>query len=108
MATVINTTAINRFHNVSDATLADMLGTADAIMKAAKAELDAHKAEFQKRGLDSMAGAKYLITCTEQIAARLDTEAVRKFLGGDVCKFEVPSISNVIRVKPSPALAVAA
>ncbi|HEV2572006.1 MAG TPA: hypothetical protein VGU72_09735 [Beijerinckiaceae bacterium] len=107
MAAVSNTT-INRFHNVSDAALADMLGAADAIMKAAKAELDAHKAEFQKRGLASMAGAKYLITCTEQIAARLDTDAVRRFLGADACKFEVPSISNVIRVKPSPALAIAA
>ncbi|MDH7797494.1 MULTISPECIES: hypothetical protein [unclassified Beijerinckia] len=108
MATVINTTSPNRFHNVSDAALADMLGAADVVAKAAKAELDALKAELQRRKLTSVAGAKFLVTCTEQLSARLDTDAVRKFLGVEACKFEVPSISNVIRVKVSPALALAA
>ena len=41
MATSQNTTSPSRFHNLSDASLADELGRVDAIAKAAEAELPA-------------------------------------------------------------------
>ena len=41
---------ISRFHNLSDAALADELGRVDAISKAAEAELKALKDEFKARG----------------------------------------------------------
>ena len=49
MATSQNTTS--RFHNLSDAALADELGRVDAISKAAEIELKALKDEFKARGL---------------------------------------------------------
>ena len=39
MADIKNTTSPSRFHNLSDAALADELGRVDAIAKAAEAEL---------------------------------------------------------------------
>ena len=49
MAVQQNTTS--RFHNLSDAVLADELGRVDSITKAAEAELKALKDEFKARGL---------------------------------------------------------
>jgi hypothetical protein len=58
----------NRFHNLSDKHLADALGRADAIQKAAEAELKVVIAEFKRRGLSEVAGDEFTVTATEQIA----------------------------------------
>jgi hypothetical protein len=47
MATPQNTTSPSRFHNMSDAALADELGRVDAIAKAAETELADLKTEFR-------------------------------------------------------------
>ena len=39
------------------------------------------------------------MTCTEQISGRLDTKAVRQFLGDAYPRFEIPVITNVVRVR---------
>jgi hypothetical protein len=70
MATQQNTTS--RFHNLSDAALADELGRVDSISKAAEAELKALKDEFRARGLSAASGDSFSVTATEQIAGRLD------------------------------------
>ena len=41
----------SRFHNLSDAALADEIGRMDAIVKSAEAELKALKDEFKARGV---------------------------------------------------------
>jgi hypothetical protein len=103
------TPTISRFHNLSDAALADEIGRVDAISKAAEAELKALKDEFKARGLTSAMGNMFAITATEQIAGRLDTAKVRDFLGVAYSRFEVAVISTVIRIKPAArTLAVAA
>ena len=108
MATALNTTA-NRFHNHSDAQLADEIGRVDAIFKAAEAELKALKATFIDRKVNSAMGNSYTVTAAEQIAGRLDTKAVREFLGASVAaRFELVTISAVVRIKPTArTLAVA-
>jgi hypothetical protein len=89
MAASQNTTAHSRFHNLSDAALADEIGRVDSISKAAEAELKVLKDEFKAR--------------------RLDTKAVREFLGPTSARFEVPVISTVIRIRAANrVLAVAA
>ena len=50
MANSQNITAPSRFHNLSDAALADEIGRVDSISKAAEAELKALKDEFKARG----------------------------------------------------------
>ena len=92
-----NTTS--RFHNLSDAALADELGRVDAISKAAEAELKALKDEFKARGLFAATGDAFAVTATEQIAGRLDAKAVRDFLGEAYSRFEVAVVSTVIRIK---------
>ncbi|BCI68074.1 hypothetical protein [Acetobacter aceti] len=101
MATSSNTTT--RFDNVSDAMLADMIGYADAKAKAAAEEVSALKEELKRRGAEKIEGSHFSVTNKEQISARLDTKAIRARLGDEVAKFEVPSISQVIRVKANAA-----
>ena len=99
MANATNTTS--RFHNLSDAALADEIGRVDAIVKSAEAELKALKDEFKARGLQAASGDAYAVTATEQIAGRLDAKAVREFLGDAYARFETTVISTVVRVKPA-------
>ena len=99
MATVSLTTS--RFHNLSDAALADEIGRVDAIVKSAEAELKALKDEFKARGLSAASGDAFSVTATEQIVGRLDSKAVKEFLGDAYTRFETAVISTVIRVKPA-------
>jgi hypothetical protein len=97
MATATHTTS--RFHNLSDAALADELGRVDSISKAAEAEMKALKDEFKARGLSAASGDAFMVTATEQIAGRLDAKAVREYLGAAYSRFEVAVVSTVIRIK---------
>jgi hypothetical protein len=89
----------SRFHNLSDAALADELGRVDSISKAAEAEMKALKNEFKVRGLSAATGDVFMVTATEQIAGRLDAQAVRDYLGAAYSRFEVAVVSTVIRIK---------
>jgi hypothetical protein len=99
MAAIASTTS--RFHNLSDAALADEIGRVDAIVKSAEAELKALKDEFKARGLTEASGDAYSVTATEQIAGRLDSKAVKAFLGDAYVKFETAVVSTVLRIKPA-------
>ena len=90
---------ISRFHNLSDAALADELGRVDSISKAAETELKALKEEFKARGLLAASGNAFMVTATEQIAGRLEAKAVRDYLGAAYSRFEVAVVSTVIRIK---------
>ncbi len=110
MAQATQITTTSRFHNLSDVALADAIGSADAVLKGAEAECKALKDEFKRRGLTEVAGATFTVSATEQIAGRLDTKAVKEFLGDSYHRFENAVVSTVIRnkaVKP-PALAAQA
>jgi hypothetical protein len=73
-----------------------------------EAELTALKDEFKSRGLAEVAGEVFAVTATEQISGRLDSNAVKAFLGDAYVKFEKAIVSTVIRVKASERLALAA
>jgi hypothetical protein len=103
-----NNTSPSRFHNLSDVALADSIGRAVTIMKGAEAELTALKYEFKARGLTQVAGDEFAVSATEQISGRLDSNAVKAFLGDACFKFEKAIVSTVIRVKASERLALAA
>jgi hypothetical protein len=98
----------NRFHNVSNEALADALGAADATLKGAEAECKALKDEFKRRALTEVAGDSFTVTAAEQIAGRLDVAAVKKYLGESWHRFEVATVSTVIRVKAVQRFAQAA
>ena len=99
-----STTSPSRFHNVSDEALADLLGQADAVLKGAKLLKD----EFKCRGLVEVAGDNFTVTSTERIAGRLDSNAVKEYLGESYRRFEVAVISTVIRIKAVQRFATAA
>jgi hypothetical protein len=107
-ATNPSTTTSFRFHNVSDEALADLLGQADAVLKGAEAECKLLKDEFKRRGLVEVAGDQFTVTATEQIAGRLDSKAVKEYLGESYRRFEVAVISTVVRIKAVQRFAVAA
>jgi len=107
MATLKNST-VSRFHNLSDEALADAIGRADAIVKGAEAELTALKDEFKARGLSDVAGDDFTVTATDAVSWRLDTKAVRAFLGARASKFETVSNTTTIRIKAANRLALAA
>jgi hypothetical protein len=108
MAQAIHNNITSRFHNLSDAVLADALGHADAMLKGAEAECKALKDEFKRRGLTAVAGENFTVTATEQIAGRLDVQAVKAYLGESWHRFEVPMVSTVIRIKTVQQVARAA
>ena len=108
MATVQNITAPSRFHNLSDAALADELGRVDAISKGVEAELADLKTEFRTRGLSNVAGDRFIVTATDQVSWRLDAKAVRAFLGDACTRFETVVQATVVRVKAADRLAIAA
>ena len=69
MATVINSTNLNRFHNLSPALLADLIGQLDKQAKSASTELDAAKDAFKARGLLVAEGETYAIVLQKTIRA---------------------------------------
>jgi hypothetical protein len=108
MAKAIESPTTSRFHNLSDSALADELGHADALLKGAEAKCKALKDEFKRRGLAEVAGNEFTATATEQIAGRLDVNAVKQYLGDSWQRFEVATVSTGIRVKGVHQLATAA
>jgi hypothetical protein len=107
-ATNVSIISPSRFHNLADQALADMLGQADAVLKGAEAEVKLLKEEFKTRGLVEVAGDNFTVTATEQIAGRLDSKAVKEYLGESYRRFEVAVISTVIRIKAAQRFATAA
>jgi hypothetical protein len=108
MAQATHDSITSRFHNLSDSALADALGHADAVLKGAEAECKSLKDEFKRRGLTEVSGDNFTVTATEQIAGRLDTKAVKEYLGESYRRFEIAVISAVIRVKAVQRFADAA
>ena len=108
MAQAVHDNITTRFHNLSDAALADALGQADAVLKGAELECKSLKDEFKRRGLTEAAGENFTVTAIEQIAGRLNVQAVKAYLGESWHRFEVPMVSTVIRIKAVTRLAVAA
>jgi hypothetical protein len=108
MAQATHDSITSRFHNLSDSALADAIGYADAVLKGAEAECKSLKDEFKRRGLAEAYGENFTVTATEQIAARLDSKAVKKYLGESYRRFEIAVISTVVRVKAVQKFASAA
>src|ERR1700744_4762386 len=108
MAQAPNLPPISRFHNLSDAALADALGHADAVLKGAEAECKALKDEVKRRGLLEATGDNFAFRVSEQISGRLDVAAVKQHLGESWRRFEVATVATVIRIKAVRRLAQAA
>jgi hypothetical protein len=98
----------SRFHNLSNEALADALGYADAVLKGAEAECKSLKDEIKRRGLFEATGENFAIRVAEQISGRLDVAAVKEQLGESWRRFEVATVSTVIRIKAVQRLAQAA
>jgi hypothetical protein len=95
----VSTISPSRFHNLANTALADALGHADAVLKVAEAECKLLKDEFKRRGLVKDVGGHFTVTATEQIAGRLDSKAVKEYLGESYHRFENFVVSTVIRIK---------
>jgi hypothetical protein len=108
MAQAVEAHTTSRFHNLSNAALADELGHADALLKGAEAECKELKDEFKRRGLLTVTGEQFTVTRSEQISGRLDVCAVKQYLGESWRRFEVATVSTVIRIKAVQRLASAA
>ena len=105
MANQINTTISNRFHNISPAMLADLIGQLDRSAKVASAELDAAKDAFKSRGLLVAEGDAFAIVLQKTIRATLDTATVKAEMGqpwyDDHCKLAEVSSLRISAAKQS-------
>src|SRR6476646_3464945 len=108
MAPAIDLPTTSRFHNLSSGALADALGHTDAVLKGAEAECKALKDEVKRRGILDAAGDGFAIRVAEQISGRLDVAAVKQYLGESWRRFEVATVSTVVRIKAVKPLAAAA
>src|ERR1700722_11774309 len=104
MAQATDLPTTSRFHNLSSAAL----GHADAVLKGAEAECKALKDEIKQRGLLEAAGDSFAIRVSEQISGRLDVAAVKQYLGDSWRRFEVATITTVVRIKAVERFASAA
>ena len=109
MATSINSTNLNRFHNLSPALLADLIGQLDKQAKSATTELDAAKDAFKARGLLVAEGETYAIVLQKTIRASLDTATVKSEMGqswyDDHCKLTEVSTLRIAASKPAAVAA---
>ena len=78
------------------------------LRKGAEAECKALKDEIKRRGLLEAAGDSFAIRVSEQISGRLDVAAVKQHLGDSWRRFEVATVSTVVRIKAVKPLAAAA
>jgi hypothetical protein len=108
MAQAIESPTTSRFHNLSNGQLADALGHADASLKGAETECKALKDEIKRRGLLEAAGDSFAIRVSEQISGRLDVTAVKQYLGDSRRRFELATVTTVVRIKAVKPLAAAA
>src|ERR1700683_3611127 len=99
MAQATDSTTTSRFHNLSNAMLADTLGHADAVLKGAEAECKALKDELKRRGILEAAVDSFAIRVAEQISGRLDVAAVKQYLGESWRRFEIATVTTVVRIK---------
>jgi hypothetical protein len=107
MAQATNPSITSRFHNLSNAAVADALGHADAALKGAEAECKALKDEIKQRGLLEATGGSFAIRVAGQISGRLDVAAVKQYLDDSWRRFEVATVSTVVRIKVVKPLAAA-
>ena len=108
MPQAVEANTTSRFHNLSNDALADALGHADAVLKGAEGECKALKDEVKRRGLLEATGDNFAIRVAEQISGRLDVAAVKEHLGESWRRFEVATVSTVIRIKAVTQIAAAA
>lgn len=105
MADQLNTTIQNRFHNLSPAMLADLIGDLDRKAKTATAELETAKDTFKARGLLVAEGDAFAIVLQKTIRATLDTATVKAKMGqawfDDHCKLTEVSSLRVSAAKPA-------
>jgi hypothetical protein len=99
MAQATHSNITSRFDNLSNETLADLVGEADCAKKTAEARLAELKTELQRRNVTEAAGEHFAISLRAQVSTRIDTTSIRAFLGADVARFETHSIASVLRVK---------
>jgi hypothetical protein len=64
--------------------------------------------EIKQRGLLEAAGDNFAIRVSEQISGRLDVAAVKQYLGESWQRFEVATVSTVVRIEAVKPLAAAA
>jgi hypothetical protein len=107
MAQAIYDNITSKFDNWSAEMLADALGEADARLKGIETETAALKEEIRRRGGDELVGKSFTVTVRAQITKRLDVAAVRAHLGDAIAQFEIPSISQVVRIKAVRLVAAA-
>ena len=81
MATAINSTNLNRFHNLSPAMLADLIGDLDRRAKSATSELEAAKDAFKSRGLLIAEGVTFSVMTQKSIRQTLDAAKVKAAMG---------------------------
>jgi hypothetical protein len=87
--------------------LADAIGNADLAFKAHEAQVKALTEEFKARGILAAEGEHFTVNRSDQVASRLDVAAVKQFLGDAWRKFEIPSITTVVRIKAVQRIAAA-
>lgn len=90
----------NNFHNMSTCEIVDEYGELNLQMKAIEARLKDLKEELKDRKIEKAEGNNFSLTITEQISGRMDTKAVKEYLGEEIAqKFEMIVVSSVVRVK---------
>ena len=102
--------ATDRFHNIPNTMLADMIGDLDCQSKTIEAELKSAKDALKARGMDRAEGQRFTVSFSASIRQTLDSAAVKAAMG-QVWFDDHSKLAEVITTRVSvnkAALAVAA
>ncbi len=93
---------ITKFHTISSAQIADLIGELDLRTKAIEAQIAELKAELKQRGDIVATGEHFTVSRTDAVRIALDTTAIRKSMGDVWCDtFSKLSQVTSFRIKPS-------
>ena len=106
MAAQINSTISNRFHNLSPAMLADLIGDLARKAKDASNELEAAKTAFKARGLLIAEGRTHSVMVQKTIRQTLETAAVKAEMG-QAWFDDRSKLAEVVTLRIAPAMPVA-
>ena len=73
--------ATDRFHNIPNTMLADMIGELDCQSKAIEAELKSAKDTLKSRNVDRAEGVRFTVSFSASIRQTLDSAAVKVAMG---------------------------
>lgn len=90
----------NKFDNISNEQLADLIGVEDAHVKWAGAQVDEMKDEAKRRGIETASGEKFTITVARGERTVVDMKLLRAAMPNTIALYDRTTPTSTLRITP--------